>query len=288
MTNVSDEPWTRPALLGRLGEVREPFMDLYDAAFRTERMHRYAYWIRNREHHAINLVGSWTDPDVAREIELWRSFSTRVDRAAIAVELKSLIEKEYGEDSAKADQLTSNLELASHGFPVWNVPCQALVPQNMGPMRIKGATKYDDPKLGISYAYGAPDLPISITLYLYPDTPMDASDRQNDLSKEFASTIHDISRFAQMKQGSITKARDPYVKTIDDRRGRTHDVMAFEAFTQTSDGQEDMTALWLTPFRGRYLKARLTVPRDALDDPRLFAGLGEVDSDLATFMSMFC
>ena len=63
-----------PGLQDQLVQLRSPHAAASDHLWRTERMVRYAYWLRSNRQATSNLFGSWTRADMETEIAFWSTF----------------------------------------------------------------------------------------------------------------------------------------------------------------------------------------------------------------------
>lgn len=277
-------------LQAQLHQAHAPFARVYDAMYRVERMLRYAYWLRAREHAPRNLLGSWTDVDIAAEIGLWRSFEERrLDESEIAEEIARRLQDEYEQSIDDALQATTDPSLATNGLPIWNPDVDALVPEPIDSLRIYKAIVDQPQRLGKTYRYRHPHEPVFASLFFYPAHPIGIWPALEDprIAEAFAGAAAEVTTAAGRRGAKLIDSFGPVEERLEGEEGIVQLVVTGLMRYESPDDTQTDEYLTMAGFRGRYFKMRLTLPSAAPDDRPEWLDVNRFNSDLATFLAFY-
>jgi len=104
MDEIGSNREAQDRLISEAGELRRRlFPWASDEAWRRERLYRYLYWRKHREHPPFNLVGSWDRPDLEREISRWQDYERRhLTEEEVFQLLANELEHRYGRSWSEA------------------------------------------------------------------------------------------------------------------------------------------------------------------------------------------
>jgi hypothetical protein len=219
---MSSFDWIPPGLQDQLVELRGPHTAAFDHLWRTERMVRYAYWLRGNGQATFNLFGSWTRADMEAEIAFWSAFGHGAESDEIVVAGEAQIQARYEIDQETAVGLTSRLELATRHLPIWNAATRSLVPQVLGSFRILGATDNEtsNPGLGHTIRFQPEAGGRYLDLYIYgrSETAVPEGARNAEVQKEFSAVSRDIGTIAASRGLSLVSNHVAEIETLVLRR----------------------------------------------------------------------
>lgn len=279
-----------PELQAQLHQVRAPFVRVYDAMYRVERMLRYAHWLRVREHAPRNVLGSWTKADIAAEIELWRSFQERrLDESELADEIVHRLQDEYDQGVDDALQVTTDTALAASGLPIWNTDIAALVPQSLDVLRIYKAVVDQSDWLGRTYMYRHLHPRATASLIFYPKHAIGIAPSLEDprIADAFECAAADMMEFAEIRGAKPIDSLGPVEERLEGEEGIVQQVVTQLVRYENPGGSRMDEYLTMAGFRGRYFKMRVTLPSATPDDQREWFDARRFNSDLAVFFAFY-
>jgi hypothetical protein len=219
--------------------------------------------LEHAERPLFNLIGSWTQADMKRELELWASYARRrLDTVDVVEEGAALLDQRFGQTHAGAIARAADLELAAKGLPIWSEATDSLVPQSLEPWRIYAADdgKRESPGVGLMYRYCHASENAPLTLYLYNAGLCDIKPGIDD--SRFAGmvrqTLSDIDIAARSRGDSIEWLTEPLVTKLGSERDLEVQFVSSTWMLATKDGEKYASALSIRGFRGHLLKIRMT------------------------------
>jgi hypothetical protein len=140
-------------------------------------------------------------------------------------------------------------------------PSQLKLPQNIGPLRFNGESRYSDRRLGRSFGYNASG--ISLSIYVYDFGLRDIADGPDsvDLCEQYESAKGEIESGGNY-QNVVFRGewRRPLAPGDDSPRARE----ALYEFDR--NGVRALSVLWFTAVDGHFLKLRLSLRSEVADE----------------------
>lgn len=277
-----------------LTTIRAPFAAVYDKYWRRERMLRYVYWLKNREQVSFNILGSWTEKDIATEINLWRYISNSCfSEEEVESCLDKIFDDRFDFDLVDALALAINPRLASMGLPIWNQRIGCLIPQRFGNCRIVKALDYAPKSSGenLGYAFQSDETSERFDLYLYlaPDGLELSKDDDQFLIQEIQKSWNEINQAAieyhnaKIESGGKIKALD----ALNEESGAHVRLLAIDFVVINSQGVRCWSIVALSNMRGCFIKIRYTAPVEFILSVQGEAASKEWTSQLADFVGMY-
>lgn len=279
-------------LMTEVGQLRS---SLYpwasDEAWRRERLHRYLHWRAHGEQPSFNLVGSWTAPDLQRELERWQSYQARrLGEDEVLQLLNDELEDRFHRTWQDALEEGTSPLLAKVNMPIWSEETGSLLPQTLGSLRIFAAEEHGC-GLGWSYSYGSPETRQKATLIIFDAGLTNLADGLEDprLRKQFDAAWIDLLAILQANGDRLVPGttQGPSGETLIDSQGRQLLFGSVYAEVQDSSGSIRGEALSIRGFRRSFLEVRYT--RRGLDraEEGRHPGLDRINEALADFVGHY-
>ncbi len=140
-------------------------------------------------------------------------------------------------------------------------PSQLKLPQNIGPLRYTGESRFSDRRLGRSFGYNASGISLSIYVYDYgvaniPDGPDTAP-----LCEQFESAKREIENGGNYENVRLVSEVS---RPLADAPGAPAAREALYEFDRR--GVHAVSALWLTAVDGYFVKLRLSLRQEVADE----------------------
>lgn len=293
-TNIyppSIDIWS-PALMEKLIDLRSPYFMAYDNVWRKERVIRYAHWLQFGKHPPINLIGSWTNDDIVREIEAWRNIQVRgLDEEEAEETLTAYLEKTYQCDYNNCFEMVTRLSLANEHMPVWDAQTGSLLPQNFGNSVLYKARNFElqKPGLGISYCYSNIPTKELLSLFIYNSRHDDLKAGIDDprCFEEITKCLQEAKDFSDREGTTIEIRASPFVETLEPLAEEVKFWTTGFVLTDPENNTQNWNVLAITCFRKHFLKLRYTIPLiDGLEDSQEEA-VEKINAGLADYVVNF-
>jgi hypothetical protein len=166
------------------------------------------------------------------------------------------------------------LALLVAGFPTGGVQAAALgdntvrlapspfkLPQNIGPLRYSGESRFSDRRMGRTFAYNTSG--ISLNIYVYDHGLRDIPDGPDSVAacEQFESAKREIERGGNYQNVSL---RGEFSREM--RTGLTLPVVREAVYEFDRNGVHAVSALWVTAAGGYFFKVRLFLRVDVADE----------------------
>jgi len=140
-------------------------------------------------------------------------------------------------------------------------PSQFKLPQNIGPLRYSGDSRYSDRRMGRAYAYNASG--ISLNIYVYDYGLRDIPDGSDSVAtcEQFESAKREIERGGNYQNVSL---RSEFSRAMNP--GNLPPVAREAVYEFDRNGIHAVSVLWVTAADGYFLKLRLSLRAEVADE----------------------
>jgi hypothetical protein len=140
-------------------------------------------------------------------------------------------------------------------------PSQLKLPQNIGPLRFNGESRYSDRRLGRSFGYNASGISLSIYVYDFGFKQIADGPDSVSLCEQYESAKGEIESGGNYENVIF---RGEWTRALD---GTPGSLRAREAVYQFErHGVQAVSVLWFTAIDGHFLKLRLSLRSEVADE----------------------
>jgi hypothetical protein len=162
--------------------------------------------------------------------------------------------------------LALGMNAPSHAAPLGDntvrlAPSQLRLPQNIGPLRYNGESRFSDRRLGRSFGYNATGISLSIYVYDYGVEGIPDGADSVPLCEQFESAKLEIERGGNYENVAMRGEVSRRLTDAADAPVAREAVYEFDRH-----GVHAVSVLWLTAIDGYFLKLRLSLRAEVADE----------------------